>query len=153
MCLTGPSRGGTVTKRGEIVEFGDECAFYSLLRGVLSPNELEQLSNTDRTHLMKHYLLFYIKPQLSGCGCGGGVVVRHSFSTSNHNFCPCLRCSHRLFVIPFLHQTTTGCGCIFDWVRCSSFLFYIKPQQSLNFVVKCGCCSSFLFYIKPQPDV
>ena len=41
MCLTGPSRWGTFTKRGEIGEFGDECAFYALLLGVVSPNDLE----------------------------------------------------------------------------------------------------------------
>ena len=42
MCLAGPSRGGGFTKRGEIGEFGDECAFYALLGGVLSPNDFEQ---------------------------------------------------------------------------------------------------------------
>ena len=45
----GPSRGGTFTKRGEIVEFGDECAFYALLRGVLSPNDFEQLLSKGRS--------------------------------------------------------------------------------------------------------
>ena len=43
MCLVGPSRGDGFTKRGEIGEFGDECAFYALLGGVLSPNDFEQL--------------------------------------------------------------------------------------------------------------
>ena len=41
MCLTGSSRGGTFTKRGKIGELGDECAFYALLGGVVSPNDLE----------------------------------------------------------------------------------------------------------------
>ena len=49
MCLLGPSRRGTFTKRDEIGEFGDECALYSLLRGVLSPNELEQLPSKGRS--------------------------------------------------------------------------------------------------------
>ena len=41
MCLTGlPGRGG-FTKRGKIGEFGDECAFYALLGGVISPNDFE----------------------------------------------------------------------------------------------------------------
>ena len=35
-------RGG-FTKRSEIGEFGDECAFYALLGGVFSPNDFEQL--------------------------------------------------------------------------------------------------------------
>ena len=43
MCLPGPSRWGTFTKRGKIGEFGDECAFYALLGGVISPNDFEQL--------------------------------------------------------------------------------------------------------------
>ena len=41
MCLTGLSGRGGFTKRGKIGEFGDECAFYALLGGVLSPNDLE----------------------------------------------------------------------------------------------------------------
>ena len=43
MCLAGPSRGGGFTKRDDFGEFGDECAFYALLGGVLSPNDFEQL--------------------------------------------------------------------------------------------------------------
>ena len=31
MYLVWPSRGDGFTKRGEIGEFGDECAFYALL--------------------------------------------------------------------------------------------------------------------------
>ena len=49
MCLLGPSRRGTFTKRDEIGEFGDECALYSLLRGVLSPNDFEQLPSKGRS--------------------------------------------------------------------------------------------------------
>ena len=41
MCLGRPSRWGTFTKRGKIGEFGDECAFYAFLGGVISPNDLE----------------------------------------------------------------------------------------------------------------
>ena len=57
-----------------------------------------------------------------------GPVVSYSISTSNHN-AMCLEQNHRqLYLIPFLHQTTTinclltvACGCIL-------FHFYIKPQ-------------------------
>ena len=31
MCLLGPSKGGGFTKRGEIGEFGDECALQASL--------------------------------------------------------------------------------------------------------------------------
>ena len=37
-----PEGGGGFTKRGKIGEFGDECAFYALLRGVLSPSDFEE---------------------------------------------------------------------------------------------------------------
>ena len=50
MCLGGPSRGGGFTKRGEIVEFGDECALYASLEGVLSPNDFEQLYKSTTRH-------------------------------------------------------------------------------------------------------
>ena len=46
MGLAGPSRGGGFTKRGEIGEFGDECALQASLEGVLSPNDFEQLQST-----------------------------------------------------------------------------------------------------------
>ncbi len=40
--LQGLPEGGGFTKRGKIGEFGDECAFYALLRGVLSPSDFEE---------------------------------------------------------------------------------------------------------------
>ena len=56
-----------------------------------------------------------------------------------------------LFLILFLHQTTTYL-CVFKWlISCSLFCFYIKPQPPL-YSTASGCrCSLFCFYIKPQP--
>ena len=55
-----------------------------------------------------------------------------------------------MYLILFLHQTTT----IFDGYRsypgCILFCFYIKPQLPLLFGSRLGCCILFCFYIKPQ---
>ena len=55
-------------------------------------------------------------------------VVPYSVSTSNHNFS--VRCGNRarLFLILFLHQTTTFGRCSCSRTGCSLFCFYIKPQ-------------------------
>ena len=52
----------------------------------------------------------YIKPQLRLWWCALAVVVYHPFPTSNHN---CQSAGHRtmkLYIILFLHQTTTVAG-------------------------------------------
>ena len=58
-------------------------------------------------------------------------VVPYSISTSNHNARLRTSASNRLFLIRFLHQTTT---CLVRYLLCT-------------------CCSLFDFYIKPQPRV
>ena len=100
-------------------------------------------------------------------------VVSYSISTSNHN---CLEQNHRqtqlylipflhqtttnrrqtqnngaLYLIPFLHQTTTICYIVYYLCGCILFHFYIKPQlcgRESSLVI---CCILFHFYIKPQP--
>ena len=55
-----------------------------------------------------------------------------------------------LYLIPFLHQTTTD----FDYETlikgCILFHFYIKPQRLVHVVGNAGSCILFHFYIKPQ---
>ena len=55
-------------------------------------------------------------------------VVYHLVPTSNHNDRPCLMIVSRLFIILFLHQTTTTTKAAFRAVGCLSSCSYIKPQ-------------------------
>ena len=93
---------------------------------------------------------FYIKPQQTCrhicCMC----VVSYSISTSNHNITvrPCFQ--FWLYLIPFLHQTTTKPKLNGLCVSCILFHFYIKPQQAINFNLPLLGCILFHFYIKPQ---
>ena len=50
---------------------------------------------------------FYIKPQHLVLSTIPSPVVSYSISTSNHNFFMPALSTHRLYLIPFLHQTTT----------------------------------------------
>ena len=56
-------------------------------------------------------------------------VVPYSISTSNHNLFLIISCAILLFLIRFLHQTTTDSQCIKGERSCSLFDFYIKPQR------------------------
>ena len=137
---------------------------------------------------------FYIKPQLPcGSPCTYGVVshsvstsnhnmlavnasallvVSHSVSTSNHNLNGNTALKPLLYLIPFLHQTTTNfafndfSGLLYlipflhqtttrsiRW--CGVLRLYLIPflHQTTTFVCWCFCswsCISFRFYIKPQ---
>ena len=55
-----------------------------------------------------------------------------------------------LYIFCFLHQTTTIYNRIHFFVRCISFVSYIKPQLSDGTRNALGCCISFVSYIKPQ---
>ena len=57
-------------------------------------------------------------------------VVSYSISTSNHNTFIVVLTWLTLYLIPFLHQTTTMITCSFDVTCCILFHFYIKPQPS-----------------------
>ncbi len=77
-------------------------------------------------------------------------VVSHSNSTSNHNIYSGWEHTTKLFLIPILHQTTTGYLLVRNLHRCFSFQFYIKPQlPGRRYPARPGCFS-FQFYIKPQ---
>ncbi len=101
------------------------------------------------------------------------AVVSYSISTSNHNYLslnpssdalyliPFLHqtttmllfgfCEKMLYLIPFLHQTTTtNCSSTLI-LSCILFHFYIKPQHIPDTYVDDLSCILFHFYIKPQP--
>ena len=117
-------------------------------------------------------LNFYIKPQLKKVKCSSNNVVSYWISTSNHNLkvtvkigkvlylieflhqtttCLCyLYLIPKLYLIEFLHQTTTLYSTIYATCGCILLNFYIKPQQvNSPFASNVGCIL-LNFYIKPQ---
>ena len=75
---------------------------------------------------------FYIKPQRSVILITPECVVSYSISTSNHNQRRTTRKLSLLYLIPFLHQTTTSLIAIPFRTCCILFHFYIKPQLYLS---------------------
>ena len=57
---------------------------------------------------------------------------------------------NQLYLIPFLHQTTTYERCGKNSGGCILFHFYIKPQPARNQLYGGSRCILFHFYIKPQ---
>ena len=94
---------------------------------------------------------FYIKPQLCGAVPLPPLVVSYSISTSNHNISYPLIWLILLYLIPFLHQTTTVGANNRNIESCILFHFYIKPQPKFVSVYRHKRCILFHFYIKPQP--
>ena len=94
----------------------------------------------------------YIKPQHSINVFLSSVVVYHLVPTSNHNYSwPRMR-PPGLFIILFLHQTTTLNKRFFVERSCLSSCSYIKPQP-VHFIYGLAlCCLSSCSYIKPQPS-
>ena len=62
---------------------------------------------------------------------GGLRVVYHLVPTSNHNRQSRKKPAHRLFIILFLHQTTTFLSSMCLTIRCLSSCSYIKPQPCI----------------------
>ena len=55
-----------------------------------------------------------------------------------------------LYIVRFLHQTTTVALSRLGLFRCISFVSYIKPQLSPRLIIAVISCISFVSYIKPQ---
>ena len=60
------------------------------------------------------------------------IVVYHLVPTSNHNILVILQRNVQLFIILFLHQTTTTGKTISTTVGCLSSCSYIKPQRLMR---------------------
>ena len=101
--------------------------------------------------LLIFIFMSYIKPQQIAYLCTVFKVVYRTIPTSNHNSECYSSTFQSLYIVLFLHQTTT-CGIVsIFYVCCISYYSYIKPQPA-----KCGmcppeCCISYYSYIKPQP--
>ena len=70
----------------------------------------------------------YIKPQLRLLSPAVGAVVYRPFPTSNHNRCLFIQLAHGLYIVRFLHQTTTNDLHFTPYKSCISSVSYIKPQ-------------------------
>ena len=58
-----------------------------------------------------------------------------------------------MYLIPFLHQTTTHIDHCGKPICCILFHFYIKPQLLCSRKTPRRCCILFHFYIKPQHKI
>ena len=92
----------------------------------------------------------YIKPQLSWLAHAVFPVVYHTIPTSNHNNRRSESLLSVLYIILFLHQTTTLDHDLLDSLCCISYYSYIKPQQPRHCVSWQDGCISYYSYIKPQ---
>ena len=95
-------------------------------------------------------LNFYIKPQLLVFTSTIFFVVSYWISTSNHNNYEWNNTLKMLYLIEFLHQTTTIRSNEPQVRSCILLNFYIKPQLEKAQLDKRSCCILLNFYIKPQ---
>ena len=117
----------------------------------------------------------YIKPQPSGKKIAINAVVYRTIPTSNHNSFINHPLGISLYIVLFLHQTTTmekipnqkeGCISYYSYIKpqheifwkcchnsCISYYSYIKPQLAHITILGCNSCISYYSYIKPQPLV
>ncbi len=110
--------------------------FYSYIK----PQQSDEL-----LHGWLGCMLFYsyIKPQPRSNHLCRNKVVCCSIPTSNHNVCMKSPLSGMLYVVLFLHQTTTMTPVETLLSRCMLFYSYIKPQliDSINYSYFVVCCS------------
>ena len=110
------------------------CLFGTILSNLLY---LIPFLHQTTTILMSRYkeiccilFHFYIKPQPVSEYGPKSFVVSYSISTSNHNQRTGGKSRSVLYLIPFLHQTTTSIKPRVFITSCILFHFYIKPQPS-----------------------
>ena len=99
-------------------------------------------------------------------------VVYRTIPTSNHNVAQSQAFMCGLYIVLFLHQTTTMskadghvwcCISYYSYIKpqpldrctqstqgCISYYSYIKPQQRVIWLYEIGSCISYYSYIKPQ---
>ena len=81
------------------------------------------------------------------------LVVYRTIPTSNHNLLCRLLHLLVLYIVLFLHQTTTLSGCRLLLCCCISYYSYIKPQLADGQMTLKESCISYYSYIKPQLSV
>ena len=78
-------------------------------------------------------------------------VVSYSISTSNHNSSAQNSVLNSLYLIPFLHQTTTALPKRYGFGLLYLIPFLHQTTTCYGMSVTNPCCILFHFYIKPQP--
>ena len=79
------------------------------------------------------------------------TVVYRTIPTSNHNFPLNVLLISLLYIVLFLHQTTTWHALAYLLHGCISYYSYIKPQLIIAYICLILSCISYYSYIKPQP--
>ena len=103
-----------------------QCASCILFHFYIKPQRRNYMKLKRPCCILFH---FYIKPQRGKHPLWDLYVVSYSISTSNHNAVGAALSGCMLYLIPFLHQTTTRRRASARSERCILFHFYIKPQQ------------------------
>ena len=80
----------------------------------------------------------------------GRVVVSYGVPTSNHNQSNLRDYCYQLFLMVFLHQTTTRAALVKIVSGCFLWCSYIKPQQFVRYYITVFGCFLWCSYIKPQ---
>ena len=80
------------------------------------------------------------------------TLVYHPFSTSNHNDAPPEENDTHLYIILFLHQTTTYHGLVGPGRHLYIILFLHQTTTKIKQKSVSKSCISSFFYIKPQPS-
>ena len=93
---------------------------------------------------------FYIKPQLNAGLPITRLVVSYSISTSNHNHGNAGGGTGWLYLIPFLHQTTTFPRQARYWGMLYLIPFLHQTTTQISTTIFLNRCILFHFYIKPQ---
>ena len=92
----------------------------------------------------------YIKPQLQPIFCKKLHVVYRSFPTSNHNITNNVSIIAQLYIVRFLHQTTTMMKCYLFFAALYIVRFLHQTTTLLRLLTLTRRCISFVSYIKPQ---
>ena len=78
------------------------------------------------------------------------AVVYRTIPTSNHNQMMLILFTEKLYIVLFLHQTTTPPSLASGSFGCISYYSYIKPQPFFAMARTEYRCISYYSYIKPQ---
>ena len=119
-------------------------SYYSYIKP-----QLVTVSLLDRICCISYYS--YIKPQLIVQLYHCNLVVYRTIPTSNHNAAKVYKSLNMLYIVLFLHQTTTDCSYQAIYRSCISYYSYIKPQHRNKSTISLLSCISYYSYIKPQP--
>ena len=95
----------------------------------------------------------YIKPQLWDIKTIMSQSCISSFSYIKPQLIDCIANIFELYIILFLHQTTTIDLLYRNTSSCISSFSYIKPQPLVSGPFRPMSCISSFSYIKPQPDI